>query len=86
MPTTVRENCLAFIKTAIASMTEGEPTADPYSVTWSRVKRAPLDDSDWKKKATVGIIDTEEVKKPRIQVTENKMRLTAPKRWHTRKS
>ncbi len=75
MTDTIRELCLAALKTSLESMTEGQPAGDPYSVTWSVVKRAPLDDGDWKKKAALGILDTEEQKNPRIQGYENVLRV-----------
>jgi len=43
MAVTVRESCLRGMVALLEAMTDGQPAADPYSVTWRVVNRSDLD-------------------------------------------
>ncbi len=55
MTLTVRETILEYIKAQLATMQAGSPGGDPYSVTWGKIRRAPLTEADEKVKYAIAI-------------------------------
>lgn len=57
---TIRELCLEYLEDHFKAQQQGVPATDPYSITWSVVDRAEIDDLSHGKDYTIAIIDTTE--------------------------
>lgn len=62
MADTIRERILKAIVAKLKNMRAGEPTGDPYTITWSSVSRGPLPVFTKGKTAVVSVQDGEEAK------------------------
>lgn len=73
MADTVREDCLKALRAKFEAMQDGQPVADPYSVTWSLVTRRPIKQLAKGKRYALGIYDQEETKRdatlPKVECT-----------------